>query len=1118
MIIDKNLGEMLYRQAISQPNKTAIEVVSDNGIKSINYMELYQKALALSTQLLNKLEPHSRVIILYPTSIEYIIAFLACSISGMVAVPCYPPINSKFKTKVTEIIKDCRPKLILAHPDIASSLKKCLFFYPFLKILQSFNIKMVSDKDFLMLSSMHFNYISSVKDSVIKSTGLLLPPNIVEPNDLAFLQYTSGTTGASKGVMVSHENILNNAEMINYFFKSTVDTKCFSWLPPYHDMGLIGTILYPLYIGFTVRLISPMDFLRSPIRWLKEISDMKATVSGGPSFSYAMCLKINTDDLDVDLSSWSDAFCGAEKIRNEVLSSFVKKFAPYGFRSDSFSPCYGLAEGTLMVSGKYRSSHDDYCRVDKKELLENKIVKVINNVDESLTFASCGNYDYSQQKLCIVDQYSNKVLPDKKVGKICISSPCVARGYWEKENKTSLVFGLEIDGKKFLDTGDLGFTIDNQLYVVGRLKDTIIIHGVNYFSESMEILLDENISDVLPGGVCVIQVEEFDVDTVTVVIESKNNDKEYLKNLGLRVCSLIYKEYSLSVRCVYFVDKKFIPRTTSGKVSRYQLAGEIDLDEKSYFTYTQDHIADVKALMKKNRSKSVSEDNVWELITKLAQRQGKKTISKSLKVTDVFPESLSQMNLLTNIEVLTQADEISFDLFAESMTIDELISKVMTLIKDEQSLVVINDYNDESIPPLPMPQLILDKFSKFEFNLTFVCDLKEKIKPLSCKNALMQLLSAQPFLCSYYNKKNKKMGFIEPEKLIDKIFFYEKINKSPQKAKLYIEQLISKYSHKITHYKAPLFFCVLLKNSYTDTMHLVPVFSHIISDPYSIYLFYNQLEFFLIIKDSLSEEQTSHFKQLIQKEYDALKGLFSKSDYLSFSCFQNFSKDRSEIEQKEHNAIKNELIYDYHIDFNKYDEIIQLTQKLECSIDLIIMSVALLALSKQINIGKYIQFMHNGRNILPIKTKLKHLIGWMTFGFPIKIDNNVNSVIEFVKMIINDFNQSIEQAWAYNYQQVRNNLSIDGVPSLLEAKIEYSNFSGLPLETEKLFKESAFFKGSLVHGETFSKKMIRYRDIFIRPMMLEQSFCISFYYEKGKLDARQLKEDLSQILSELEAS
>jgi acyl-CoA synthetase (AMP-forming)/AMP-acid ligase II len=340
---------------------------------------------------------------------------------------------------------------------------------------------------------------------------------------LAFLQYTSGSTASPKGVMVSHANLLHNSALIHRNFKNSPDSRGVIWLPPYHDMGLIGGILQPLYGGFPVSLMSPIEFLLKPRRWLEAISRMRATISGGPNFAYDLCVrKIPPEQrASLDLSHWKLAFNGAEAVRHETLERFTAAFAPHGFRRAAFYPCYGLAEATLLVAGPRDSAAPVVHAVQRSPLEHKRAVAASIDDRDAWNLVSCGRAS-PDQRLAIVDPETHLRSPPGHIGEIWVSGPSVARGYWQQPEQTERSFGARLADTgegPFLRTGDMGFMHDGELYITGRHKDLISVGGRKHYSEDVEQTVEKSHPWIKPSCCAAFSIDVAGEERLVVAAE-----------------------------------------------------------------------------------------------------------------------------------------------------------------------------------------------------------------------------------------------------------------------------------------------------------------------------------------------------------------------------------------------------------------------------------------------------------------------------------------------------------------------------------------------------------------------------------------------------------------------
>lgn len=396
----------------------------------------------------------------------------------------------------------------------------------------------------------------------------------IQANTIAFLQYTSGSTGKPKGVVVTHDNIIYNQRMIQAGFSHSEKTIFVGWLPLFHDMGLIGNVLQPLYLGIPCILMPPEAFLLKPVRWLKAISRYQATTSGGPNFAYDLLNQIPPEQLEgIDLSSWDIAYCGAEPLRAKTIQQFIEKFKPYGFRPEAFYPCYGMAETTLFVSGGQKTEQAIVQDIDADRLAQNQAVLVTSSDREAQQVVSCGKTWLGQQ-IIIADPHTFTQCPDGQIGEIWISGNNVCKGYWNNPEATEKTFQAYLKNnpsQPFLRTGDLGYILEGELFVTGRLKDLIIIRGRNYYPQDLELTVEQSHPALRINAGAAFVVEQDNEDRLIIAHEV---ERTYLRNLNQKevidaVRLEISRQHNLQVHQVLLLRTGSIPKTSSGKIQRY---------------------------------------------------------------------------------------------------------------------------------------------------------------------------------------------------------------------------------------------------------------------------------------------------------------------------------------------------------------------------------------------------------------------------------------------------------------------------------------------------------------------------------------------------------------------
>lgn len=555
----KTLVELLRARAGSLPGRTAYTFLLDGETEetSLTYSELDQRARAIAARLQDSSAKDQLVLLLYPPGLEYIAAFFGCLYAGAVAVPVYPPTSQRSLPRLWSIVKDAGPRLALTTTSILSKLE------------QTSGSANLQTLQWLTTDNLDISLAGQWRSERLRAQSL------------AFVQYTSGSTSTPKGVMLTHDNLLQNQQMIQLAFEQTEQSIILGWLPLYHDMGLIGNVLQSLYCGARCILMSPLSFLQRPARWLQAISRYRATTSGGPNFAYDLCVrKIGLQErADLDLGSWTIAFNGAEPIREGTIDRFCAAFEPYGFRREVFFPCYGLAEATLFVSGGPKSSAPVIATV-KREALETNAVVVAGDADENVTsFVGSGCISVDQE-IRIVDPVSLHECRPGVIGEIWVAGPHVAQGYWNAPDETEATFQAYVaDTGPFLRTGDLGFIREGELFVTGRLKDLIIIRGRNYFPHDIELTTEVSHDSLRPGGGAAFSIDVAGEERLVIVHEVERHHDSDLSSVIGAIRQAVAEEYELQVHAVALLKPGSLPKTSSGKIQRHACRASFLRDE-----------------------------------------------------------------------------------------------------------------------------------------------------------------------------------------------------------------------------------------------------------------------------------------------------------------------------------------------------------------------------------------------------------------------------------------------------------------------------------------------------------------------------------------------------------
>jgi len=552
----KTIVEILRHRAELQPEKRAYTFLSDQNTEkvSLSYGELDLKARAIGESLIRQGLCRERAILLYPPGLDFIAGFFGCLYAGLVAIPTYPAHNARGAPRLRAIVKDAQAKVALTTSSILTKTHRLL----------------AQTTDLAALRWLATDEITSeIADG--------WRPPAVSGGDLAFLQYTSGSTGEPKGVMLTQGNLLHNADLIYRAFEHTPDDKYVSWLPTFHDMGFMVGVLQPLYAGIPGVLMSPISFLQRPIRWLQVISDCKGTTSGGPNFAYDLCVrKVSEEQLaTLDLSGWTVAFNGAEPVRAETLDRFARTFERCGFRREAFYPCYGLAEATLAVSGGLKPALPVVKTIQSRALQVGRAVDAMSGDAGARTIArtiiGCG-LALGDQQVVIVNPETRAKCSPEEIGEIWVSGPSVAQGYWKKPVETESAFQAHIADTgegPFLRTGDWGFVQDGELFVTGRLKDIIIIRGVNHYPQDIELTAENSHPALRPGCGAAFSVEINGEEKLVVVEEVDGRNRLDPSEIVDSIRQSVTETHELQVHAVVLIKPGAIPKTSSGKIQRH---------------------------------------------------------------------------------------------------------------------------------------------------------------------------------------------------------------------------------------------------------------------------------------------------------------------------------------------------------------------------------------------------------------------------------------------------------------------------------------------------------------------------------------------------------------------
>ncbi|MGE5499243.1 MAG: amino acid adenylation domain-containing protein [Syntrophothermus sp.] len=697
---NSNFVSLIEKRAQAQPDKICFTFLTDKDKQdTLSYSELYLRSRIIASCLQSLSLKGERVLLLYTSGLEYISAFFGCLFASAIAVPAYPPSlagNSGTMRRIELIIKDAGIKVILT----TSKILEMLAAQRTSSSVQASDFhKSSNSKTESSLFNLHLKWIAT--DNLDKELSSMWICPEISGNQTAFLQYTSGSTGDPKGVMVSHTNLIHNSELIKRSFAIDPETyESVIWLPFYHDMGLIGGILQPVYSGIHCTLFPSLTFLAWPLKWLQIISSRrgKNIISGGPNFAYDLCTKRITDAQaeNLDLSGWTCAFSGSEPVRYNTIEDFTSKFSKCGFRKEAFFPCYGMAEATLFVSAGLPGTAPVISSYTQQSLLGINPQRTAEDSDRSINLVSSGVSGFD---IKIADPELHTSCQQGQIGEIWIKGESVASGYWNKEELTCKIFKAytaDTNEGPFLRTGDLGFIDDGELYVTGRLKDLIIIRGSNYYPQDLEFAAELSHTALRKGYGAAFSVDIEGEEKLIVAFEVQNDRNNKYEEIAANIRNSISTEFELQVYSILLLKAKSIPKTSSGKIQRKEtrnsyLAGTLSIIYESCIDTPvfgrekeQDHSSDDEQPITAQKSHTVESIEEWlinYLNTSVRGFSGR--ISHRSSLPKLGLDSLMAASLKASIDNEFGISLSFSDLFKEE-NIGHLAEKIFSCINSEK--------------------------------------------------------------------------------------------------------------------------------------------------------------------------------------------------------------------------------------------------------------------------------------------------------------------------------------------------------------------------------------------------------------------------------------------------
>ncbi|CRM12377.1 non-ribosomal peptide synthetase [Pseudomonas sp. 58 R 3] len=632
--LPRTLVQSLQHRAAQTPDQVALRFLAESAADSVvlSYRDLDQRARTIAAALQANAALGDRAVLLFPSGPDYVAAFFGCLYAGVIAVPAYPPESTKrhHQERLLSIISDAEPRLLLTIASLADGLAQIENAPPVLSV------------------------------DTLENAGNWVEPEL-QAHDIAFLQYTSGSTALPKGVQVSHGNLVANEVLIRRGFGIDLhpDDVIVSWLPLYHDMGLIGGLLQPIFSGVPCVLMSPAYFLGRPLRWLEAISEYGGTISGGPDFAYRLCSeRVSETALErLDLSKWRVAYSGSEPIRLYTLERFAEKFAVCGFTPNSFFASYGLAEATLFVAGGSRGQGIPALRVDEQALAANRA-----EPGQGSAIMSCGT-SQPEHAVLIVDPHTLTELPDNRVGELWAAGPSIAHGYWRNPEASAKTF-VQHAGRTWLRTGDLGFIRDGEVYITGRLKDLLIVRGHNLYPQDIEQTVERDVEVVRKGRVAAFAVNHQGLEGIGIAAEISRSVQKILPPDALikAIRQAVAEAYQEAPSVVVLLNPGALPKTSSGKVQRSACAlrhADGSLDSYAQFPNLQAQAS--QSLLESELQKQIAA--IWceqlQVATVAADDHFFLLGGNSITATQVVARLRETLGLELNLRLLFEAPTLS---------------------------------------------------------------------------------------------------------------------------------------------------------------------------------------------------------------------------------------------------------------------------------------------------------------------------------------------------------------------------------------------------------------------------------------------------------------------------
>ncbi|HLF28782.1 MAG TPA: amino acid adenylation domain-containing protein [Anaerolineae bacterium] len=737
------LNELLRWRAQQQPDQIAFTFLVDGETEEIDltYAELDRRARAIGARLQQQGLVGRQVLLLYPQGLEYLSAFFGCLYAGNVAVPSYPPRLNRPDPRLQAIAADAQPAAALTVTEMLNDLESRIAHTPDLKELH-----------WIATDSLGGDWAEQWREPGV--TG----------DALAFLQYTSGSTSTPKGVMVTQANLLHNLEMLKRAYALGEQPILVSWLPLFHDMGLIAAALETVYAGGRCVLMSPASFVQRPFRWLRAISHYRACFSASPNFGYDLCVRhIAPHEREtLDLSGWQMALNGAEPVRPQSLERFAETFAPCGFRREALYPGYGLAEATVFVSLGSKGHGPVIQSFKVTQLERHQVVAATTGDEDARRLVGCG-HAWLDEAIAIVDPETLTRCAPGRVGEIWVSGPHIARGYWHRPDETARTFDAHLSDTgegPFLRTGDLGFVHDGELFITGRLKDLIIMRGLNHYPQDIELTVENAHPALQPNAGAAFSVDVGDEERLVVMQEVRRDFREVdAEQIVEAIRQAVTELHELQVYAVVLLKPKSIPKTSSGKIQRRAcralfLDGRLEALATSILEPMDTPAGENIAPLKRETLLAAETEERAALARSYLEAQIARVLRRSVPALDAAqPVSRLGLDSLMAVEL---ANAIERDLGSVVSMVSFLDGSSLAAIA-EQAIVALNGGNDlsrhyqGSEAPLSVGQQALWSLYKMSpqsaaYNLAGAIRIREPLDVAALRSAFQTLIERHAVL------------------------------------------------------------------------------------------------------------------------------------------------------------------------------------------------------------------------------------------------------------------------------------------------------------------------------------------------------------------------------------